>query len=135
MSGGETGESAELFRGRNVMVVEDEAIVSFMIEDMLLDRGCAAVWHASSVEEALRLLESRRPDLAVLDVNLGGELVFPVAARLEAAQIPFVFATGYGRNGILHDWAHHSIVHKPYDGNTLAQALAAVLPHRTEPML
>lgn len=127
MSEADIGDTAELFRGLNVMVVEDEAIVSFMIEDMLLDRGCAAVWHASNVDEALNLLGERQPDLAVLDVNLGGELVFPVARRLEAAGIPFVFATGYGRNGILRDWAHHVIVHKPYDGNTLAEALGALL--------
>jgi len=127
MSDADTGETAELFRGLNVMVVEDEAIVSFMIEDMLLDRGCAAVWHASNVEQAIGLLDARQPDLAVLDVNLGGELVFPVARRLEAAGIPFVFATGYGRNGILKDWANHAIVHKPYDGNTLAEVLAALL--------
>lgn len=127
MSQADVGDTAELFRGLNVMVVEDEAIVSFMIEDMLLDRGCTAVWHASSVDEALNLLASRQPDLAVLDVNLGGELVFPVAKRLETAGIPFVFATGYGRNGILKDWADHAIVHKPYDGNTLAGALAALL--------
>lgn len=127
MSQGDLGDTAGLFRGLNVMVVEDEAIVSFMIEDMLLDRGCAAVWHASNVDGALGLLGTRQPDLAVLDVNLGGELVFPVAKRLEAAGIPFVFATGYGRNGILKDWAHHAIVHKPYDGNTLAEALAALV--------
>lgn len=127
MTEADIGESADLFRGLTVMVVEDEAIVSFMIEDMLLDRGCETVWHASSVDEALGMLEARQPHLAVLDVNLGGELVFPVATRLERAQIPFVFATGYGRNGVLHDWAHHPIVHKPYDGNTLAQALAALL--------
>jgi DNA-binding response OmpR family regulator len=123
-----TGETAEIFRGLNVMVVEDEAIVSFMIEDMLLDHGCAAVWHASNVSAALAILDAHQPHLAVLDVNLGGELVFPVAKRLEEAGIPFVFATGYGRNGILRDWAHHPIIHKPYDGNTLARALSALLP-------
>lgn len=128
MTGPDAGESADLFRGLNVMVVEDEAIVSFMIEDMLLDHGCAAVWHASNVREALTMLGARRPDMAVLDVNLGGELVFPVAQKLEEAQIPFVFATGYGRNGILRDWAHRPIIHKPYDGNTLARALSALLP-------
>ncbi len=127
MSEATASDTAELFRGLNVMVVEDEAIVSFMIEDMLLDRGCTAVWHASNVDEALKLLAARQPDLAVLDVNLGGELVFPVARKLEAAGIPFVFATGYGRNGILKDWSHHVIVHKPYDGNTLAEALQALL--------
>ena len=121
------GESVDLFRGLNVMVVEDEAIVSFMIEDMLLDHGCAAVWHASNVGEALAMLGERQPHVAVLDVNLGGELVFPVAQKLEEAKIPFVFATGYGRNGILHDWARHPIIHKPYDGHTLARALSALL--------
>lgn len=121
------GEPADIFRDLNVLVVEDEAIVSFMIEDMLVDHGCAAVWHASNVGEALAILGERQPDMAVLDVNLGGELVFPVAERLEEAQIPFVFATGYGRNGILRDWARHPIIHKPYDGSTLARALAALL--------
>lgn len=129
MTGTNAGESADVFRGLNVMVVEDEAIVSFMIEDMLFDHGCAAVWHASNVDEALAMLGSRQPDMAVLDVNLGGELVFPVAQKLEEAQIPFVFATGYGRNGILQEWADHPIIHKPYDGSTLARALSALLPN------
>src|SRR4051794_21073625 len=85
--------------GLRVLVVEDESIISFLIEDLATELGAAAVWHAATVAGALALLDRQRPDAAVLDVNLGGESGLPVAERLEAMGVPFVFATGYGRQG------------------------------------
>lgn len=81
-----------------VMIVEDEALVAMMVEDMLGDLGCEVTGSFGAVEAALAWLASGAPapDGAVLDVNIGGEMVFPVAERLRAAGVPFVFATGYG---------------------------------------
>lgn len=84
-----------------IMIVEDEALVALMVEDLLTDLGCRISGSFGAVDEALDYLEDAAtppPDLdgAVLDVNVGGTMVFPVAERLRAAGIPFVFATGYG---------------------------------------
>jgi CheY-like chemotaxis protein len=84
-----------------IMIVEDEALVALMVEDLLTDFGCQICGSFGAVDEALAyLVDAPAPpadiDGAVLDVNIGGAMVFPVAERLRAAGIPFVFATGYG---------------------------------------
>jgi CheY-like chemotaxis protein len=83
-----------------IMIVEDEALVALMVEDMLTDFGCEISGSFGAVDEALAYLKDATTpppalDGAVLDVNIGGTMVFPVAERLRAAGIPFVFATGY----------------------------------------
>ncbi|MFN4282700.1 MAG: response regulator [Alphaproteobacteria bacterium] len=113
--------------GLNILIVEDEAAVSFLVEDMLQDLGCTAVWHASSVREALDIVAQHRPDAAVLDVNLRDELAYPVAERLDAMEVPFIFATGYGRRGIPADWLIKPVVQKPFDAEALREALNLVL--------
>lgn len=84
-----------------IMIVEDEALVALMVEDLLTDFGCEVSGSFGAVDKALEWLgptgASPAPlDGAVLDVNVGGTMVFPVAERLRAAGVPFVFATGYG---------------------------------------
>jgi CheY-like chemotaxis protein len=113
--------------GLSVLIVEDETIISFLIEDMLAELGCDAVRHAGGVAEALKLIEARRPDAAVLDVNLGGVPAYAVAERLRALGVPFVFATGYGRQGVPPEWAGRPVLQKPFPGADLAAALAEVL--------
>jgi CheY-like chemotaxis protein len=127
MSASEFSEASPQFAGLKVLIVEDEAIVSFLVEDMLRDLGFAVVWHATSVEEALTILGDRRPDAAVLDVNLAGEMVFPVATHLATSRIPFIFATGYGRKGIPDAWNETPVIQKPFDIETLARGLGAVI--------
>ena len=83
-----------------IMIVEDEALVAMMVEDLLSDFGCEISASFGAVPEALAwLAHAMTPppalDGAVLDVNIGGTMVFPVAERLRAAGVPFVFATGY----------------------------------------
>jgi CheY-like chemotaxis protein len=81
-----------------ILVVEDEGLVALMMEDLLIDLGCEVVGSCDSIRSALEWLESEAedPDGVVLDVNLGGELVYPVAEVLTRRRIPFAFATGYG---------------------------------------
>jgi len=87
-------------REKRVLVVEDEAIVAMLVEDELIDAGAKVIGPASSVEEALRLIEGAVLDgglsAAVLDIHLDGERVSPVADRLAALGVQFLFATGYG---------------------------------------
>jgi CheY-like chemotaxis protein len=109
--------------GLKVMVVEDEAIISFLIEDMLLTLGCAAVVHAAAVKQALNVLAEQTPDAAVLDVNLAGENGYAVAESLEKQGVPFVFATGYGESGLPARWRERPVVQKPFTLETLESAL------------
>jgi CheY-like chemotaxis protein len=111
--------------GPRVLVVEDEAMVSMMLEDMLLDLGCELVGPASSLAEGLDLARREQFDFAVLDVNLGGEKVFPIADALAERQLPFVYATGYGRAGLREEDAARPVVQKPYSLQELARKLEA----------
>ncbi|MEJ0064546.1 MAG: response regulator [Caulobacteraceae bacterium] len=81
-----------------MLVVEDEGLVAMLIEDMLDDLGCEVACSANSVAQALKWLDDGgEADAALLDVNLGGETVWPVADALVARGKPFAFTTGYGR--------------------------------------
>src|SRR6202007_388047 len=87
-------------QGVRVLVVEDEMMVSMLIEDMLTDLGCTVVGPASRLDEALELAGRAEIDCAVLDVNLGGQPIFPLADLLREKGAPFAFATGFGHAGL-----------------------------------
>lgn len=127
MSDESADQSLPNFDRLNVLIVEDEAIISFLIEDMLRELGCQVVRNVAGIAEALSALDDQRPDVAVLDVNLDGEEVYPVAERLRDSGIPFVFTTGYGADGLAPGWAHMPVVQKPFRSEMLARALEAVL--------
>jgi DNA-binding response OmpR family regulator len=120
-----TAANSPLHR-RKALVVEDEVIISFLVEDLLSEFSCD-VSLAANVPSALKLLDEGKPDFAVLDVNVGDEMVFPVAERLKKAGVPFIFTTGYGRGGLPREWADRPVLQKPYDASTLSEALAALL--------
>jgi CheY-like chemotaxis protein len=119
--------SPALLAGRDVLLVEDEIVIAFMVEDMLMDLGCPLVLHAGTVSEALAILDSQRPQLAVLDVNLGDGTAYPVAERLNDLAIPFIFATGYGLRGLDPRWSGTTVLQKPFDSRVLAAALRTAL--------
>lgn len=80
-----------------VLLVEDEGLVAMMLEDLLQDLGCEIAGSLASVDAALAWIEAGgSADLALLDVNLNGKPVFPVAEALNRQGVPFAFATGYG---------------------------------------
>ena len=110
-----------------VLVVEDEPMISFMIEDMLKEIGVREVAIAASVPNALSLLDQSRPDVAILDVNVAGRPINPVAERLAGAGVPFAFASGYGRNGVPEAWREHAVIQKPFDLSELEEGLRACL--------
>jgi DNA-binding response OmpR family regulator len=119
-----------LLSGMTVIVVEDEMMVSLLLEDMLGTLGCENVLHAASVASALMELSQSRPHVAVLDVNLGSEMVYPVAEQLNRAGVPFVFTTGYGRGAIKLEWAARPCVQKPFNIDSFSAALRAALAAR-----
>ena len=100
---------------RQILVIEDEALVAMLVEDALLDCGFDVIGPARSVAEALELLEAEQPAAAVLDLNLGGENSLAVADALSARGIPFLVATGYGSAGLPQTHRHVPVLPKPYD--------------------
>ena len=98
---------------KRIMLVEDEALVGMMMRDMLNDLGYFVVGPFCSVPEARSVLESQNFDCAILDLNLSGEMVYPIAELLQSRQIPFMFATGYGSESIDRRFAHVAVIQKP----------------------
>ncbi|WP_207103034.1 response regulator [Paracoccus shandongensis] len=103
------------FQGRRVLVVEDEYIIAEDLREELEREGALVLGPVASVAAALDLLQGGpRPDTAILDINLRGERVFPVADRLRAMGVPFVFATGYDAEAIPRDYADVPRIEKPF---------------------
>jgi CheY-like chemotaxis protein len=117
----------EPLAGRRILIVEDEAMIALLIEDVLADLGTIVVGPAGRIEEALALARSAEIDLAALDLNLGGEPVYPVAEALAARSIPFVFMTGYGQHGIAEPWRSRPSIAKPFRPSQFAMFLREAL--------
>ena len=113
-------------RGRYILVVEDEALVAMLLEDVLTDVGCKVMGPVSTVAQALALLKDNRPEAAVLDLNLAGETSEPVADALAALGVPFLVATGYGAEGRPAGHRGAPVLAKPYDPAELTLALARI---------
>jgi CheY-like chemotaxis protein len=110
--------------GLRILLVEDEAMVAMLMEGMLDGLGCQRVEWVASVPAALDALERGEFDGALLDVNLSGTTVYPVAAALAGRKLPFVFVTGYGRTAELHArFPHAAVLKKPFDSGDLASVI------------
>jgi CheY-like chemotaxis protein len=112
-------------RGHRLLVVEDEYLVASDLACALEDRGVHVVGPAGSIEEALALV-AREDDIdgAILDINLRGQLAYPVADALRARGVPFVFATGYEAWIIPDAYADVPRVDKPVNTRALTRLLA-----------
>ncbi len=110
-------------KGLRVLVVEDEALVSMMIEAFLEELGCEVAGHASRLGDALEKARTLPLDAGVLDVNLAGQLSYPVADILLARGVRVVFSTGYGRAGLPDEWRGFRVLAKPFRVEQLAEAL------------
>lgn len=115
-------DTAQL-NGLRVLVVEDEMMVSMLIEDMLSDLGCVVIGPAARLDEALELARDSEIDCAVLDVNLGGQPIFPVADLLRERGRPYAFATGYGDAGLRDADKGTPVLQKPFREGDLARIL------------
>ena len=109
--------------GKRVLVVEDEYLVALEVESVLLDAGCIVVGPFASVEEGLAAAEVEDVDIALLDVNVAGEMVFPVAYLLERAGTPFLFVTGYGEAILPRDRPTWEACSKPFHPDELTKRL------------
>ena len=111
-----TDVPASPFQGLRVLVVEDEALVAMLLEDMLTDLGCELAGSVSRIAQAVAMAEDRgqRFDVAILDVNVAGEAITPVAEALAARPTPMIFATGYGASGVPEHFRGRPILQKPF---------------------
>ena len=121
MSGG------ALLRGRRVLVVEDEALVSIMLADLLAKSGCVVIGPAATAQSALNLIEQESIDCAVLDIKLVDGTSLPVAEALAARGIRFVLATGYNRAAIPPGYNGAPVIGKVFTPEELIYALADIL--------
>ena len=115
-------------RDRRILVVEDEYLIAMSLQDALEEAGSVVVGPVSSVDKALKRIEDEpRLDAAVLDVNLGGVLAFPVADMLIARNIPFVFTSGYEDNVLKTRYAQVRNCPKPYQFRAMEAALVEAM--------
>ena len=114
--------------GRRVLIVEDESLVAMLLETILEDMGCVPVGPAATVDEGLALVADPAPiDAALLDVNVAGRQVFPIAEALKARGVPFVFSTGYGEGGLPDEWRGQPTLQKPFTEAAVRDALMAAM--------
>src|SRR5476649_920932 len=116
------------FSGRRVLLVEDEMIVAWLLTEMLADLGFTVVGPAVSVNQALAMIDAEAIDMAVLDVNLNGQMSYPIADALAARGVPFVFSTGYDRDRLPDDYRNFPVLQKPFRRSELLDTLAELLP-------
>jgi CheY-like chemotaxis protein len=119
------------FQGLRVLLVEDEMMICLLLEDMLLGFGCEIIGPACNIRRATDLAQRQESiDVAILDVNLAGQVVFPVADILAKRGVPILFATGLGADSLPPGWQGHQIVQKPMTMERLAVSLGNALRDR-----
>jgi CheY-like chemotaxis protein len=112
---------------RRVLLVEDEVLITLLLQDMLLDLQCDVADAPASLDDALSAARNGAFDLALVDLNLHGKLTYPVADLLKARQIPFIFVTGYGSAALQPAYASTPVLEKPFHRKDLEEIIARVL--------
>src|SRR3954470_11602529 len=112
---------------KRVLVVEDELMIRMLLEDMLGELGYTIAAEAARLDEALDAAKNGQFDLAILDVNLNGQTIVPVAEALAARGTPFVFATGYGERGLPDAYRDRPTLKKPFQMDGLSRMLESAL--------
>lgn len=112
---------------RRILIVEDEALVAMLIEDIVLDLGHDIAGVAGRLDDGLAKAQAFDISCAVLDLNLNGERTYPIADVLRRRGVPFLFVTGYGAAGLEPGWEDAIVVQKPFQPYELAQGLSRAL--------
>jgi CheY-like chemotaxis protein len=113
--------------GVRVLVVEDEAMVLMLLQDQLAEIGCEVVGTASRFDDAVKKAKSLTFDVAILDVNLKGQYIFPIADLLAERGVAFVFSTGYGVTSLPEPLRGAPVLQKPFTQRDLDRALRVAL--------
>jgi CheY-like chemotaxis protein len=118
---------ARSLEGLRVLVVEDDYLISLLLDDMLTSAGCVVVGPLPRLTDAVEASAKVSCDAAVLDVNLGGERVYPVARILAERRVPFVFVTGYSGDALPREYAEQPRIAKPFKAAQLLGALSNLI--------
>ncbi len=113
--------------GGSVFLVEDEVMIRMMVADMLEELGYRVAAEAGEIDEAVKLAQTADFDFAILDVNVNGKVISPVADLIRARGRPFIFATGYGSSGLPEEYRDRPALQKPFQLETLARMIDATL--------
>jgi CheY-like chemotaxis protein len=119
--------AAKDWNGLRALVVEDESLLALSLEDDLVSAGCSILGPFASLSSATEALRTKQFDLAILDVNLNGEMVYPLADELAARAIPFVLLTGYVSTDLPERFRKVPQVTKPYDQASLIGAVSEAI--------
>jgi CheY-like chemotaxis protein len=119
--------SADVLRGLNVLVVEDNGLLCCVLEETLRDAGCEVVGPYARLPEAMQAATSIPIDIALLDINIRGQLVSPLAERLQARGVPFVLTSAYQPSDLPRTLQSAVQLRKPYTDNDLLERLASVV--------
>lgn len=120
--------ASEGITGARILIVEDEAMIALLLQDMLEEMGCVVESTAAVIGEALAAAEAEPgPDLAILDVNLAGTETYPVADILRRRGIPYVFSTGYGASTLHPDHQGRPTLQKPFVESDLMRCVTSAL--------
>ena len=114
-----------------ILVCDDEPLISMLLQDWLSELACETVGPATSVQDALALIATAPPDAAILDLSLGRENSYSVAADLRARGIPFAFATGFAEQGLDSGFRDELVVFKPFDYEAIKALVGKLLSVRT----
>ena len=109
-----------------ILVVDDEPLIGMLLEDWLAELGYETVGPATSLGAALALIEGARLDAAIIDVSLGQQSGYPVAAALSARGIPFAFATGHAGGALEVPYDSAPVLFKPFDYQAVKGVMAAM---------
>jgi PAS domain S-box-containing protein len=112
-------------RRKRILLVEDESLIAMMMEQILRDLDFDVVGPFGSVQEALASVDREPVDAAILDINLGGEMAYPIGRVLRSRKVPFVFMTGYGAEGIVSPFPDVRIFQKPLERSVLQGLFAS----------
>ena len=110
---------------------EDKVMIRMMVADMLDELGYTIAAEAGEINEAIRLAQTAEFDIAILDVNVNGKVISPVASVIEARNRPFIFATGYGAQGLPEEYRDRPALQKPFQMETLAKMITSTLKGAT----
>lgn len=113
--------------GKKVLIVEDEFLVAVQVEDALLSFGCEPIGPITTLDAAFQVSVSTKFDIAVLDINLGGKLVYPLADELNTRGIPFLLVSGYSSQHIPEQYRSMPRVQKPFDHLSIRRQLENLL--------
>ena len=111
----------------SVFLVEDEVMIRMMVADMLEELGHSIAGEAGEIGQAIRLAQSTEFELAILDVNVNGHMITPVAEVIKARNLPFIFATGYGAAGVPAEYRDRPTLQKPFLTEKLAEMISRTL--------